>query len=679
MSHFPARNGPQGNSMRTAPPEDYSSDDARILDGSSPSKDRISSVICDVIRRRGRGELVSSEEVISAHPELMPCLRDELNKIDLIHRSVLVAQVPSNRDIQSDSNSTGLEKLRAEDLKSVNESDHPENLRIQGYCIEREISSGGQATVFRAIQERTGRVVAVKVMHGGKYAGSRGRQRFDRESKILVRLNHPNLVSILDRGRTEDGSFFLVMDFIEGHDLDSFVKELGNDVPSIVRTFIKIALAVEEAHRHGIVHRDLKPMNILVDTRGEPHILDFGMARLLQEYGEVGDPGYGSTLTRTGQVLGSPPWSSPEQVSASPDAIDAPSDVYAIGIMLFTALAGEFPYPVYGKPGAIINHILTSPPASVTWLAQRKGTTVSPFLDEIVRRALRKSPTKRYRSAGQMAHDLEQCLTGKSKSLRRSIRGLSRAITFFATMAIFSLIPFDGSRPVVAKQFFVNEDGIRFVKIPAGSIALGQRPDTPSEIDWTSRPYFRADRSFYLSSTVITQQQYLRIIGRNPSDPGQIQLNAPVQCITWDEATEFCEKLSKREGHKYRLPTPMEWKYAFYSGESGNLTEGSLDDQAWFVANSGQRLQSVGGKVPNLWGLYDMLGNVRQWCSDATGEPLNSKAPLAVMKASHFAEGAGYISSAPDCLSPSKLETSYMADVAMPTIGFRIACDNWKN
>jgi serine/threonine protein kinase len=679
MSPFSPRNESQGNPMRAAPPEDCSFDDTPILDGSSPSVDNISRVICDVIRRRGLGEMVSSEEVISAHPELMPCLRDELNKIDLIHRSVLVAQVPSEQDIPSDLNVGKPEKFRDEDLKSGNESYRPENLRIHGYCIEREISSGGQATVFRAIQERTGRVVAVKVMHGGKYAGSRGRQRFDRESNILARLNHPNLVSILDRGRTEDGSFFLVMDFIEGRDLDSFVKELGNDVPSIVHIFIKIARAVEEAHRHGIVHRDLKPMNILVDTRGEPHILDFGMARLLQEYGDVCDPGCGLTLTRTGQVLGSLPWSSPEQVSASPDAIDAPSDVYAIGIMLFTALAGEFPYPVSCKPGAVLNHILTSPPASVTWLAQRKGTTVSPFLDEIVSRALRKSPTKRYQSAGQMAHDLQECLTGKSKSLRRSVAGLSRAITFFAVMALFSLIPFDGSRPAVAKQFFINEGGIRFVRIPAGSIALGQSPDTPNEIDW-SRPYARADRSFYLSATVITQQQYLHIAGRNPSDPSQIQLNAPVQCITWAEATAFCEKLSKRKGHEYRLPTPMEWKYALYSGESDNLTEGSLDNQAWFVANSGQHLQPVGEKAPNLWGLYDMLGNVRQWCSGVPSGPANSNAARdAKNKTSHFAEGTGYISSASDCLSPLKLETSYPEDVAMPTIGFRIACDDWKN
>ena len=101
--------------------------------------------------------------------------------------------------------------------------------RIPGYLIEREISSGGQATVFKALQERIGRAVAVKIIHGGPFVGTHGRKRFDRESEILARLNHPNIVSILDRGRTADGSFYLVMDFVEGATLDAYLRDLGKE------------------------------------------------------------------------------------------------------------------------------------------------------------------------------------------------------------------------------------------------------------------------------------------------------------------------------------------------------------------------------------------------------------------------------------------------------------------
>jgi hypothetical protein len=232
----------------------------------SSNSDLVAQVIREVITRRAQGERISSAQVMASNPELMPALRGELLALDAIHSTVVLGQTKTTTPIESDPH-TGL--------------------RIDGYFVEREISSGGQATVFKAVQERTGRVVAVKIMHGGPFMGSRGRKRFDRESKILADLNHPNVVGILDKGRTSDGSFYMVMDFVEGCCLDAYVRKLGKNTSAIVALFAKIACAVDEAHRLGIVHRDLKPMNILVDSRGEPHILDFGMARILPSDGNA--------------------------------------------------------------------------------------------------------------------------------------------------------------------------------------------------------------------------------------------------------------------------------------------------------------------------------------------------------------------------------------------------------
>ena len=230
------------------------------------------------------------------------------------------------------------------------------------------------------------------------------------------------MVGILDKGRTADGSFFLVMDFVEGTDLNTYARRLGKDTAAIIRLFVKVASAVDEAHQLGIVHRDLKPMNILVDSRGEPHVLDFGMARVLYDLGSVSEPASEqASLTQTGQVLGSLPWTSPEQVFGSPDAVDAQCDVYALGVMLFTTLAGEFPYPVIGGPRAISYHVANTPPASLTRLAQRNGMTVTAGLEEIVYEALSKSPGERYASAGLFARDLEAWLEGKPRSIAQIV------------------------------------------------------------------------------------------------------------------------------------------------------------------------------------------------------------------------------------------------------------------
>ena len=216
--------------------------------------------------------------------------------------------------------------------------------RIVGYLIRKEINRGGQATIYLATQEATGRSVAVKILKGGATIASRHRVRFEREVSVLASLQHPNIVSIVDRGRTEDRSFFLAMDYIDGCDLDEFVKgrlESGLEgTRRLLRLVVKIAAAIEEAHKLGIVHRDIKPSNIRIDSRGEPRILDFGLAR---RSGIEGDES--RSLTVSGHIVGSLPWSSPEQAAGVED-LTPRSDVYSLGVMLYEFIAGRRPYAV---------------------------------------------------------------------------------------------------------------------------------------------------------------------------------------------------------------------------------------------------------------------------------------------------------------------------------------------
>jgi len=628
--------------------------------GPTPISDHLSDIICDVILQRARGERISDEQVIASHPDLMPRLREELLALGSVHQVVVSGQ----DQVQT------VSSVEGEAAELMDRGATMRGLSIRGYCIEREINSGGQATVYKAVHERTGRCVAIKVMHGGPYVGSRGRKRFERESNILAGLNHPNIVGILDRGRTEDGSFFLVMDFIEGRQLDQFVPDLKKNSNAVVELFIKIAKALEETHRHGIVHRDLKPMNILVDDRHEPHILDFGMARLLQSAEQADEQ---TSLTRTGQVLGSLPWTSPEQVFGSPNAIDARSDVYALGVMLFAALAGEFPYPVTGAPGTVTQHIRSSPPSSLLIAAKRNGGTVNLALEQIVLKSLSKSPKERYASAGAMARDLKECLAGKSPVHSPwSIHQL-RPVALLASLLLCFVISSDGKPPANATGSFVNTVGMRFVKISPGAAPLAKSLSQPTETDYQSNPWVRIDHSFFMSETVVTQEQYLRVTGRNPSDPSLVELQSPVQCITWADANAFCDALSRRENRKYRLPTVDEWSYAFLSGGFGSSGSDNFEGSEVHAIDATGHLRPVETTHPNRWGLYDLTGEVRQWCEDSRVPSVKATSHDGV--STHLAAGSDFLTSTPSASPLSEDEKKFAAQTSILTIGFRVVCE----
>ena len=283
---------------------------------------------------------------------------------------------------------------------------------LSGYEFGEEVQRGGQAFVLRAVQRGTGRVVAVKVMRGGVLADSQHRARFEREVRILGQLRHPNIVTILDSG-SSDGQFYYIMDYIRGQALDEYVRSGNLSVQQTAALFVKICDAVNAAHLRGIIHRDLKPQNIRVDPSGEPHVLDFGLAKV-GEFDALAD-GQGDAPTMTGQFLGSVPWASPEQVEAAPEQIDVRTDVYSLGVMLYEALTGAFPYRVDGPLREALDAVCTAEPARPSIANGR----IDDDLETIVLTCLRKSPDGRYQSAGELGGDLERYLGGEPIAAKR--------------------------------------------------------------------------------------------------------------------------------------------------------------------------------------------------------------------------------------------------------------------
>src|SRR5690349_929871 len=244
------------------------------------------------------------------------------------------------------------------------------------YTLERELGRGGMATVFLAQDLKHERPVALKVLHP-ELANSLGPDRFLREIKLAARLQHPHILTVLDSGET-GGRLWFTMPFVEGESLrDRLRRERQLPVEDALRIAREAAQALQYAHGHGVVHRDIKPENLLLTDDGNTLVADFGIARGLQAGG-----GSDEKLTDTGLVVGTPAYMSPEQASGD-RALDARSDVYSIGSVLYEMLAGEPPFTGPTMQAMIVKR-LTEPPPSV----RAARATVPEAVDQAIRTAL---------------------------------------------------------------------------------------------------------------------------------------------------------------------------------------------------------------------------------------------------------------------------------------------------
>ena len=229
-------------------------------------------------------------------------------------------------------------------LDRLRESEAQLNLgRIGSYELIEEVSRGGQGVVFRARQPGTQREIALKRLLAGSFATASMRRRFEREVEAAAALNHPNIVTVFGC-ETVDGNPQLAMEWVDGVPVTEWVRPRGTDAVSrdpeeTLSVFLRIADAVQHAHSRGVLHRDLKPSNVLVDRDGEPHVLDFGLAKRVDV-----DSAADVTLTGSADFLGTPAYASPEQFHTDELTLDARSDVYSLGVLLFELLTGESPY-----------------------------------------------------------------------------------------------------------------------------------------------------------------------------------------------------------------------------------------------------------------------------------------------------------------------------------------------
>ena len=332
------------------------------------------------------GETLDVEQLCEQHPQHAEELR-------LLLATAQVADVAA--DLHHDDS--------GEELPAGGQFELALPCQLGDYQLIEEIGRGGMGVVFRARQLSLDREVAVKMISRGPLASQQELDRFLAEAKAAARLDHPSIVPVYDVGSLDNRPFFS-MKLIEGETLDQRIARGPLSGADVVELMIKVCRAIDFAHGHGVLHRDLKPSNILIDENSQPHVMDFGLAKRIDEPGP---------LTRSGAVLGTPAYMAPEQAAGQRGEVGPASDVYSLGCVLYSALTGR---PPFQAPTAVDTLLLVLEQEPLPPRALNPG--IDRDLEMIVMRCLQKPPELRYLSVGQLADDLEAYLNDEPISAR---------------------------------------------------------------------------------------------------------------------------------------------------------------------------------------------------------------------------------------------------------------------
>jgi serine/threonine protein kinase len=600
------------------------------------------------------------------------------------------------------------------------------DLVLGSYVLLERLGEGGTGQVFKARHQGLDRIVALKVIRAALLTDPEVVGRFYREIQVLSQLSHPNVVRAYDAGPCGN-THMLAMEFVEGIDLARLVKQNGPlPVAQACACIRQAALGLQHAHEHRLVHRDIKPHNLFVSGKGaagQVKVLDLGLARISRSASGETTAAFterlGSSLTPVGAVmLGTLDYMAPEQALDFHKA-DIRADIYSLGCTFYFLLAGR---PPFGE-GTVTQKLLSHQNRDVPDLSQvRRDVPV--HLRTVLQRMMAKSPEHRFQSPAEVIAALDDrsgvpfavppsagsdraaaappaTIVPSSGGLRRfgprTKRWTLKAALLLllvgcavATLGWFRI----GTGPVtvIENSTHMKLAYIKPGKFQMGSPADGQQAGGGDKLE-SPRHQVRLTRGFYMGVHEVTQDQYQKVMSQNPSAFPESP-DHPVERVRFEDAVEFCKRLSaaaeeKKAGRLYRLPTEAEWEYAcragaatlFHGGNSLSSRQANFNgtepfggaEQGTFV----RKTVKVGSYPPNAWGLYDMHGNVAEWCLDGprvyTAQAVDDPRGPETVGTERVLRGGGWEHSGWWCRcavrAPSGSTNRY------PDRGFRVVCE----
>ena len=536
------------------------------------------------------------------------------------------------------------------------------SLKHGEYVIKRLLGQGGFGITYLAEQVSLGREVAIKeffmmdgcmrdVALGRVTVPSTGaaarveqfRKKFFKEAQSLACMDHPNIIGVIDVFE-ENGTVYYSMPYMANGSLKSLVQVKGRLSESEALRYInQVASALKYMHDRHLCHYDVKPDNILIDNRNNAVLIDFGISK---NYDADGNE---TSTTPIGLSEGYAPIEQYQGISGFSPA----SDVYALGATLYYLLVGQIPPSavdrVQGKelvlPKDTSKQTRLLIEQSMALQLNQRSTDLSRFLVSVsgkdkLPREETVIPIKESKKETKEKELKEEHYHGT----RRMIIGIIVMLSLLTlgVIAIAQYAPGSCSRMDVAEEEALESDSINqsekeklaidpiihqaiddMVRVAGGTFTMGATPEQGSDVNIVEKPAHEVTlRDYYISKYEVTQELWQVVMGYNPSEFKNSPQN-PVENVSWDDCQEFIAKLNELTGKRFRLPTEAEWEFAARGGDKsrGYKYSGSdfQDHVAWYYVNSDKMTHPVGQNSPNELGLYDMSGNVWEWCQDWYG------------------------------------------------------------